>query len=52
MQNVSQEWKDNQNNQLVKESDIEISLKLTDPDAYEDASATDNGHNLRSTFTF
>lgn len=45
MQNVSQEWKDNQNNQLVKESDIEISLKLTDPDAYEDASATDNGHN-------
>ena len=44
MQNVSQEWKDNQNNLLVKESDIEISIKLTDPDAYEDASATDNGH--------
>ena len=44
MQSVSQEWKDNQNNLLVGESDIEISLKLTDPDAYEDASATDNGH--------
>ena len=44
MQNVSQAWKDNQNNTLVSESDIEISLKMTDPDAYEDASATDNGH--------
>ena len=44
MQSVSQKWKDNQNNLLVGESDIEISLKLTDPDAYEDASATDNGH--------
>ena len=44
MQNVSQEWKDNQNNQLVGESDIEMSIKLTDPDAYEEASATDNGH--------
>lgn len=44
MQSVSQKWKDNQSNLLVGESDIEISLKLTDPDAYEDASATDNGH--------
>ena len=44
MQNVSQAWKDNQNNTLVSESNIEISLKMTDPDAYEDASATDNGH--------
>lgn len=44
MQKVSQEWKDNQNNTLVSESDIEISLKLTDPDAYEDASASDNAH--------
>ena len=44
MQNVSQEWKDNQDSLLVGESDIEVSLKLTDPDAYEDASATDNGH--------
>ena len=44
MQNVSQEWKENQNNLLVSESDIEVSIKLTDPDAYEDASATDDGH--------
>lgn len=43
MQKVSQAWKDNQNNTLVSESQIEVSLKMTDPDAYEDASATDNG---------
>ena len=43
MQKVSQEWKDNHSNTLVGESDIKISLKMTDPDAYEDASATDNG---------
>lgn len=43
MQTVSQSWKDNQNNTLVGESDIEISLKMTDPDAYEDASAESNG---------
>ena len=43
MQNVSQAWIDNQNNTLVSESDIEVSLKMTDPDAYEDASASDNG---------
>ena len=43
MQSVSQAWKDNQNSTLVGESDILISLKMTDPDAYEDASATDNG---------
>ena len=44
MQTVSQAWKDNQKQTLVGESDIEVSIKLTDPDAYEDASATDNGH--------
>lgn len=44
MQNVSQKWKDNQNELLVSESDIEVFIKLTDPDAYEDASATDDGH--------
>lgn len=43
MQNVSQEWKDNQNELLTSESFVEISIKLTDPDAYEDASAEDNG---------
>ena len=44
MQKVSQAWKDNQNKTLVSESDIEISLKMTDPDAYKDATADDNGH--------
>lgn len=44
MQKVSQAWKDNQNETLVSESDIEISLRMTDPDAYEDATATDNGN--------
>ena len=43
MQSVSQEWKDNQNELLVGESEIELSLRITDPDAYEDATATDNG---------
>lgn len=44
MQQVSQDWKENQNQTLVSESNIEISLKMTDPDAFEDASASDNGH--------
>ena len=44
MQSVSQAWKDNQTKTLVSESDIEISLKMTDPDAFEDATAEDNGH--------
>ena len=44
MQSVSQEWKDNQNELLVGESEIELSLRITDPDAYEDATATDDGH--------
>lgn len=43
MQNVSQEWKDNHKKMLVGESDIELSMRITDPDAYEDASASDNG---------
>ena len=44
MQSVSQEWKDNQNELLVGESEIELSLRITDPEAYEDATATDDGH--------
>ena len=40
MQNVSQEWKDNQKELLVGESEIELSMRITDPDAYEDASAS------------
>ena len=43
MQTVTQNWKDNQNELLVSESFIEVSLTLTDPDAYEDATAEDNG---------
>lgn len=43
MQKVSQEWKDNQKELLTSESFVELSLKLTDPDAYEDATAEDNG---------
>ena len=43
MQNVSQKWKDNQKELLTSESFIELSLKLTDPDAYEDATAEHNG---------
>ena len=44
MQSVSEKWKENQNGLLVSESDVEISLKLTDPDASEDANPDDNGH--------
>ena len=43
MQTVSQEWKDKQNELLVPESFVEVSLTLTDPDAYKDATAEDNG---------
>ena len=43
MQKVSQKWKDNQNELLAPESYVEISWTLTDPDAYEDASADDDG---------
>ena len=43
MQSVSQEWKDNQNKQLVSEGFVEISLDLTDPDAVADASVEHDG---------
>lgn len=43
MQTVSQGWKDNQNERLVSESFVEVILSLSDPDALEDATATDNG---------
>lgn len=38
MQTVSQEWKDNQNQRLVSESFVEISLDLSNPDALTGAS--------------
>lgn len=40
MQSVSQKWKDNQSGLLVGESAIALVLRLTDPDAYENASAS------------
>lgn len=43
MQSVSQAWKDNQNETIVSESFVEVGLTLTDPDAFADASAEDNG---------
>ena len=43
MQTVSQEWKDKQKELLAPESFVEVSLTLTDPDAYENATAEDNG---------
>lgn len=44
MQTVSQAWKDNQTETLASESFVEVTLTLTDPEAYENSSATDNGH--------
>ena len=44
MQTVSQAWKDNQKELLVSESFVDVSLRVVDPDAYESATATDNGH--------
>ena len=43
MQTVSQEWKDTHESQLLPEGFVEITFSLTDPDAYADGSATDNG---------
>jgi len=44
MQNTSNEWKQNQKQNFVSESFAEITLKVADPEASEDAAATDNGH--------
>ncbi len=43
MQKVSEDWKILQSRQLLNETFLEISFDITDPDAVEDASATDNG---------
>ena len=43
MQTVSQEWKDNQNQQLVSESFVEISLDMSNPDALTEASVDTTG---------
>lgn len=44
MQTVSQAWKDAQKQTLVPESFVEVSLNVGDPEAQEDAVASDNGH--------
>lgn len=44
MQQVSQEWKDAQKQTLVPESFVEVSLNVGEPEAQEDAAASDNGH--------
>lgn len=43
MQTVSQSWKSNQEQTLVSESFVEVSLDIADPDAIADASSEDNG---------
>lgn len=43
MESVSQTWIDNQNRTFVSESDVEILLTVTDPEAQENATASDNG---------
>lgn len=51
MQQVSQEWKDNQKENIVSESYVEINLTVADPDAPADATASDNGHENYSNVT-
>ena len=43
MQNVSQAWKLNQEQTFVSESYIKITLGFNDPEASENATASDNG---------
>ena len=43
MQTVSQAWKNAHKQTLLNESFVEISMDITDPDALEDAEASDNG---------
>ena len=43
MQTVSQTWKSNQEQTLVNESFVEVSLDIADPGALADASSEDNG---------
>jgi hypothetical protein len=43
MQTVSAAWKSNQEETLVSESFVEVSMDISDPDAVADASADDNG---------
>ena len=44
MQTVSSAWKQAQQQNIVPESFVEVSYRVTDPEAEADAQATDNGH--------
>ena len=44
MLSVSQAWKDVQEQYLVPESYIEITMNVGDPDAQSSATSSDNGH--------
>lgn len=48
MVEVSDEWRDNQQQTLVSESFVEITMDVTDPQAQDEATATDNGHTVFS----
>lgn len=48
MQPVSQAWKSNQEQYLVSEGYVEVVLNIGEPDAQEDASTSDNGHEFFS----
>lgn len=48
MQTVSQAWKTNQEQHLVSEGYVEVVLNVGEPDAQEDASTSDNGHEFFS----
>lgn len=43
MQKVSEHWKNSHKQTLLKESYVEVSLDIADPDALADASPSDNG---------
>lgn len=43
MQQVSQAWKDNQQQIIVGEGYVEVSLNIADPESVADASSADNG---------
>ena len=48
MQIVTQEWKDNQKKTIVPESYLQIYYELSDVEALQDASTSDNGHEFYS----
>lgn len=51
MQEVSQAWLDNQNQTIVSESYVEVSIDIADPDAIVDASSVANGEEYISDAT-